>query len=39
MFEDEIADVGVVGEFEYVFAEVVHTLKVSMVWVIEGEGF
>lgn len=39
VFEDEVADVGVVGQFEDVFAEIVHALEVAVVRVIIGEGF
>jgi len=37
MLKNEVADVGIVCEFKDVLAEIVHTLEVAIVRVIEGK--
>lgn len=34
MLEDGIAGVGIICHFEYVLAEVVHALKIAVIWMV-----
>jgi len=39
MLKDEVANIAVISKFEYILAEVVHSLKIAVVRMIERKGF
>lgn len=38
MLKDIIADESVISQFQYVFTEIVHSLKVAIIRMVEGKG-
>ena len=39
MFKYEVTDVAVIGEFEYILTQIVHSLQITVVRMIERKSF